>query len=123
MDKKIKKNKITVKPHRGEIYWVKLDPVQGSEIKKTRPCLVISNDIQNEVSKRVMVIPLTSSQKLPPAPFHVSLVFQEKLAKILPEQMRVVYKSRLEKELLGKVTWEILEQVENALHITLDLKK
>ena len=127
MDKKIKiaeKNKIIAKPRRGEIYWVKLDPVKGrSEIRKTRPCLIISNDIQNEVSRRVMIIPLTSSQKLPPAPFHISLMFQDKPAKILTEQMRVTDKSRIKKGCLGKVSWEILEQVENALHLTLDLKK
>jgi len=51
-----------------------------------------------------MVIPLTSSKKLPPAPFHVSLVFQDKLAKILPEQMRVADKSRIKGKCLGKVS-------------------
>ncbi|CAG8627284.1 20085_t:CDS:2 [Gigaspora margarita] len=96
----------------GEIYWVELDPVKGSEIKKTRPCLIISNDEQNEVSRRVMVIPLTSSRKLPPAPFHVSLLFQNKLAKILPEQMRVADKSRIKGRCLGRVGWEVLSEDE-----------
>jgi mRNA interferase MazF len=97
-------SKISQRLRRGEIYWVELDPVKGSEIRKTRPCLIISNDEQNEVSRRVMVIPLTSSKKLPPAPFHVSLIFQNKLAKILPEQMRVADKSRIKGKCLGKAS-------------------
>ena len=50
-----------------------------------------------------MAIPLTSSKKLPLVPFHVNLIFQNKSAKILPEQMRVVDKSRIKKR-LGKVS-------------------
>jgi len=69
-----------------------------------------------------MVIPLTSSKKLPLAPFHVSLAFQNKLAKVLPEQMRVADKSRIKGKCLGKVSWKILTEVEEALHIILDLK-
>ena len=68
-----------------------------------------------------MAIPLTSSKKLPLTPFHVSLIFQNKSAKILPEQMRVVDKSRI-KKYLGKVSWAVLEEVEKAIHIVLDLK-
>ena len=98
-----------------------MDPTRGSEIRKTRPCLIISNDEQNEISRRVMAIPLTSSKKIPPVSFHVKLLFKNKLAKILPEQMRVVDKSRL-KKYLGKVSQEILVEVEEALHIVLDLK-
>ncbi len=46
---------------RGEVYWVKLDPIEGSEIGKTRPALVISNNINNEFADTVTVIPITSS--------------------------------------------------------------
>jgi mRNA interferase MazF len=99
-----------------------LDPVKGSEIRKTRPCLIISNDEQNEVSRRVMVIPLTSSKNLPPVPFHVNLLFQNKLAKILPEQMRVADKTRIKGRCLGKISKEILTEVEKALHIVLGLE-
>jgi mRNA interferase MazF len=45
---------------RGEIYWVKLDPTFGKEINKTRPCVVISNDRQNEYSPLIIVVPITS---------------------------------------------------------------
>ena len=48
---------------RGEIYWTNLDPTQGHEIKKTRPCIVVSNDVGNEFSETVTVVPLTSKTK------------------------------------------------------------
>ncbi|MCZ7357535.1 MAG: type II toxin-antitoxin system PemK/MazF family toxin [Candidatus Methanoperedens sp.] len=46
---------------RGNIYWVKLDPIEGSEIGKTRPAVVISNDINNELAETVTILPITSS--------------------------------------------------------------
>jgi mRNA-degrading endonuclease toxin of MazEF toxin-antitoxin module len=67
-----------------------------------------------------MAIPLTSRQ-LPPSTFHVELIFQGKLARILTEQMRVVDKTRI-KGYCGKVNREILKEVERAVHIILDLE-
>jgi mRNA interferase MazF len=50
---------------RGEVYWVNLDPTVGTEIKKTRPCLIVSPDDLNAILPRVMIAPLTSKgQKL-----------------------------------------------------------
>ena len=45
---------------RGEVYWVNLDPTVGTEIKKTRPCLIVSPDDLNATLPRVIVAPLTS---------------------------------------------------------------
>jgi mRNA-degrading endonuclease toxin of MazEF toxin-antitoxin module len=67
-----------------------------------------------------MAIPLTS-RKLPPSSFHVELIFQGKLARILTEQMRVVDKSRI-KGYCGKVNRQVLKEVERAIHIILDLE-
>ena len=50
-------------PKRGEVYWVKLDPTVGSETKKTRPGVVVSNDSGNEYSSRVILAPITSQSK------------------------------------------------------------
>ena len=47
---------------RGEIWWVEFEPSVGTEIKKTRPALVISNDISNEFYSKVTLIPMTSSR-------------------------------------------------------------
>ena len=46
---------------RGDIWWVSLDPTQGSEIKKTRPCVVLSHNTLNKLRKTVVVIPLSSA--------------------------------------------------------------
>ncbi|MGB0187910.1 MAG: type II toxin-antitoxin system PemK/MazF family toxin, partial [Aequoribacter sp.] len=45
---------------RGDVYWVELDPTVGSEIRKTRPCLIISPDDMNQVLPRVIIAPITS---------------------------------------------------------------
>jgi mRNA interferase MazF len=45
---------------RGDIWWVALDPGQGSEIKKTRPCVVLTKDTLNRLRKTVVVVPLAA---------------------------------------------------------------
>src|SRR3990167_4052541 len=52
-----------VKPKRGEIWIVNLDPTVGKEIKKTRPCLVMQSDLINETLRTTMVAPITSTVK------------------------------------------------------------
>ncbi len=47
-------------PRRGEIYWVVLDPTVGTEIRKTRPAVIVSNDSCNRFGSRVVVLPVTS---------------------------------------------------------------
>ncbi|BDA86742.1 mRNA interferase PemK [Aureimonas sp. SA4125] len=78
---------------RGEIWLVALDPTFGSEIKKTRPCLVLSPDSLNRHSRVVTVAPLTSGSR--PAPFRVKIQFQGVYGLVLPEQCRAVDKQRL----------------------------
>ena len=46
-------------PRRGDVYWVALDPALGTEIRKTRPAVVISNDSCNRYGSRVVVLPIT----------------------------------------------------------------
>ncbi len=48
-------------PKRSEIYWANLDPTVGSEIAKTRPALIISNNINNEYSSTISILPITSN--------------------------------------------------------------
>ena len=82
---------------RGEVYWVNLDPTVGSEIRKTRPALVISPDDMNAVLPRVIVAPITSKgQALGCRP---EVKFNGKKARILLDQIRCVDKVRL----LGKM--------------------
>lgn len=89
--------KAHVQARRGEVYWVNLDPRVGTEIKKTRPALVVSPDDMNAALPRVIVAPITSKgQALGCRP---ALVFNGKSARILLDQLRGVDKARL----LGKL--------------------
>ena len=78
---------------RGEIYWVNLDPTVGTEIKKTRPALVVSPDDMNEVLPRVIVAPLTSKGQ--PLGCRPEITLDGKQARILLDQLRCVDKLRL----------------------------
>ena len=60
-------------PRRGEIYLTALDPTIGHEIKKTRPALVIQNDVSNQYSATTIVAPITSTVRMPLAPVHAIL--------------------------------------------------
>ncbi len=78
---------------RGDVYWVNLDPTIGSEIKKTRPALIVSPDDMNAVLPRVIIAPLTGKgQALGCRP---EVVFDGKPGKILLDQIRSVDKRRL----------------------------
>jgi len=78
---------------RGEVYWVHLDPARGSEIRKTRPALIVSPDDMNAILPRVIVAPLTSKgQRLGCRP---EVRFQGKRARILLDQIRCIDKQRL----------------------------
>ena len=85
---------------RGEVYWVNLDPTVGTEIKKTRPALVISPDDMNEVLPRVIVAPLTSKGQ--PLGCRPEITLDGKKARILLDQLRCVDKLRLA-EKMGEV--------------------
>ena len=52
---------VTRRPRRGDIHWVALDPTRGTDIRKTRPAVVISNDACNRFGTRVVVVPVTSN--------------------------------------------------------------
>ena len=82
---------------RGDVYWVILDPTVGTEIQKTRPCLIISPDDLNAALPRVLIAPITSKdQALGCRP---ELIFKQKPARILLDQIRSVDKQRLKKKL------------------------
>ncbi len=82
---------------RGEVWLVCLDPTLGAEIKKTRPCVVISPPELHEHLRTVLVAPLTS--KGFPAPFRVAVNFSEQDGLLLLDQIRSVDKQRLVKRL------------------------
>jgi len=97
--------------HRFDVYLVELDPAVGSEIKKTRPCVIISPDEMNCL-KTVLIAPMTT--KGFDAPSRVKLQFQEKSGLILLDQLRSVDKSRLVKK-LGAVDAETQKLIASTL--------
>ena len=90
---------------RGEVYWVNLDPTVGTEIRKTRPGLVISPDDMNAALPRVIIAPLTSGGQ--PLGCRPEVEFKGKSARILLDQLRSIDKQRLGNK-MGKIdpaTW------------------
>ncbi len=82
---------------RFDVFLVNLDPTVGSEIKKTRPCLVISPDEMNRWIRTVIVAPMTSKERLYPT--RVVCQFQGKKGQVVLDQIRTVDKSRLARRL------------------------
>ena len=82
-------------PKRGDIWWVALDPTIGSEIKKTRPCVVLSINEVNQYRRTVLVIPLSSSVKENP-PVTIAVTCQGKPCIAIVDQLRAVSKERLQ---------------------------
>jgi mRNA interferase MazF len=85
---------------RFEVYLVRLDPSEGHEIQKTRPCLIISPDEMNRHISTIIVAPMTT--KGHPYPTRVPVKFRRKSGQIVLDQIRTVDKSRLVRR-LGKI--------------------
>ncbi len=109
-------------PRRGEIYWVSLDPTIGSEISKTRPALIISNDVGNQHADRVIVAPISSGNTNRVYPFEVLLPVGEanlgKASKVLLDQIRAVDKQRIGNR-IGALTSQRMEEVSRAIRLSL----
>jgi mRNA interferase MazF len=85
---------------RGDVWLVNLDPTVGSEIRKSRPCVVVSPSELNDHLKTVIVTPMTSQGFQ--APFRIALTFQGTTGLVLLDQLRTIDKSRLIKK-LGRI--------------------
>lgn len=106
-------------PRRGEIWWVRLDPTIGSEIRKTRPCVVLTSDILNERRRTVVVIPLSSSpQSSPPLLIPVECDGRPAVAAI--DQIRAMTKERFGRR-IGVLPAQHLAAIEDGLREILEL--
>jgi mRNA interferase MazF len=83
--------------HRFDVFLINLDPTIGSEIKKTRPCLIISPEEINRHIRTVIVAPMTTAGR--DYPTRVPCKFQNKKGQIVLDQIRTIDKSRLIKKL------------------------
>jgi mRNA interferase MazF len=95
-------------PARDEVWLVSLDPTHGAEIKKTRPCLVISPDEMNRYLQTVIVAPMTTVVR--PYPTRVEIRFQGKSGQVALDQLRAVDRQRLVRK-LGAVSASTAEAV------------
>ena len=83
---------VKLAPRRGEVWICALDPTVGKEIRKARPCLVVTPDDLNERVGMIGIVPLTSGSW--PASFHVETKFDGKAGRLVPEQLRGLDRSR-----------------------------
>lgn len=113
-------------PRRGEIYLVNFDPTIGAEIRKTRPALVIQNDIANEYSPITIVAAITSKFDEPPYPTEVILEPEESglplRSAVVLNQIRSIDRQRLVKR-LGRAATGTMKRVDQAIQISLGLIK
>jgi len=114
-------------PKRGEIYLTALDPTLGHEIQKTRPALILQNDVSNRLTEITIVAPITSTVRFPLNPVHVLLSADQStglsvVSVALLNQIRGVDKVRLIKK-LGAVAEETMKTVDEAISISLGLVK
>jgi mRNA interferase MazF len=111
-------------PQRGDIYLVSFDPTVGAEIQKTRPALVIQNDIGNQYSPITIVAAITSKFDLPPYPTEVVMEPKDsglgQRSAVALNQIRSVDRQRLIKR-VGKASPEIMGRVDRAIQISLGL--
>lgn len=94
------------------VYLVNLDPTIGSEIQKTRPCVVISPDEMNRNISTVIIAPMTTKSRSYPT--RVELKFKGKLGFVILDQIRTVDKARLVKK-LGKLDEDRISQIKNVI--------
>jgi mRNA interferase MazF len=97
---------------RFDVYLINLDPTIGSEIQKTRPCLVVSPDEVNRFIRTVIVAPMTT--KGTSYPTRVACKFKGKQGQIVLDQIRTVDKTRLVKK-LGRIDKQIQIEVLSVL--------
>ena len=109
-------------PRRGEVWLVSLDPTVGHEVQKTRPAVVVTNDVYNRHNWVIIVMPLTS---------HAAAEYDQALVQppeggltstsvTLPDQIRAVDRRRLVKR-LGKLQPLTMQQVDRSLRMVLDI--
>jgi len=107
------------KIERGEIWWINLDPTRGAEIRKQRPCVVLSANAINRTRLTPVVVPLSASADDAP-PIVVAIPSAGKDAVAILDQIRAVDRSRFVSK-QGKIAPKDLNEIENSLKQVLEL--
>jgi mRNA interferase MazF len=95
-----------------EVFWVNLDPTQGNEMAKTRPCVVISPDEMNYFLKTVIIAPLTSTLK--PLPSRIQVFFDQQSGMIALDHIRSITKSRIG-DYIGKLKKSEIKEIKEVI--------
>lgn len=116
-------NEVEVDIRRGDVVIVRLDPAEGHELEKTRPAVVVQNDVGNEHSSTTIVAPATGTYR--GFPFEVLVDASdspfEKDSSIRLDQIRVVSKERRIHSVVGTIDDEPMVDVDEALRLSLGL--
>lgn len=110
-------------PRRGEVWLVSLDPTVGHEVQKTRPTVVVTNDVYNEHNWVLLVVPLSSRG----AAQYDQVLIQppegglSNTSVTLPDQLRAIDRSRLIKR-LGQLSAATMQQIDRTLKLVLSLQ-
>lgn len=107
-----------MKIYRGEIWMVRMDPSEGSEIKKTRPAVVLSRTDFNLLSETVTVIPVSSKRYI--SSFHVMISSLSKDSHVVIPQLRVASRRRFTKR-VGKITPDEMKEIEDKMSFYFDM--
>lgn len=102
----------SAKMNRFDVFTINLDSTKGSEIKKTRPCVIISPDEMNRCLKTVIIAPMTTSKKNYAS--RVNIKFQSKNNQVVLDQIRTVDKGRLLKR-IGKISTADAREISSLL--------
>jgi mRNA interferase MazF len=103
---------VTQEVRRGEVFLIDLNPARGSEIRKTRPCAVVSPDDLNQHLRTFIVAPLTTGGH--PYPFRVPCQFEGKRGHVVLDQIRTIDRERIIRR-LGRLTPATLQRVLSTL--------
>lgn len=101
-------------PKQSSLYWFDPEPTKGSELRKVRPCIVVSPNDMNENLSTILVVPLTST--LTPWPFRVTVTALGKRSSAACDQLRAVDKSRL-RAYIGDLSLVDRERLYNLLQV------
>jgi mRNA interferase MazF len=106
---------------RGEVYWLAFDPSVGSEIQKTRPAVIVSNDAANQALNRTLVVPL-SSQTARVYPGEALVDLNGEPRKAMADQLTTASKQRFRSR-LGQISSQDMERIENAILLQLGMNR